>query len=1299
MIIPVVYGKAVVKPLPVYRHDGESASYFAYVACENKVQNIKLYANGSEYDRYNVSYQGSVEHQIPDGTVLNYPHVNSILAEYPASVFEELGSSEIDVQCFCDGSVIYDLVSKETVASYNPVNFIYDFMTSTKYGMGIKPDMLSINAFEAEALYAEHYDLINTCAFGVVLDSESTTENLNKLLLHANAELFNSEGLIHIAIKRQRPVSADISQFVVKGSVRFKQGTLSDTVGRVRITTHTVPEWNTMQAVIDSELDYTANEEAVEYDYIEDLELPLVFARHKMDRTNYNDTVELEIAHMGLILDPCDVVNLDYSDYDLNGRYLVKSVSYPTPFTVGLVLLPDPVSLYDNVEGNFSEGVYSVYDSTLSAPAKITNINISETVETLADGSYLIVLTASWLSAERASSYSVTVINGGISQSATTKGLMASFRVVPGSASVSISAVSYSNVFSDAYSVDYNVSGMPVAPKNVSNLTYGLIRNGIRLTWLKSASSDVLRYDIYVADVFYVSVSGTEYVCPVTDEGTFVFKIFTVARSGIKSSGASISVTIQKPSAPTALTATPKLYSIGLDAVFTKDSLFDGLEIWAGITNSRSSAEHLATVQTGRYDHSNLDLVTGFYYWVRVRNIFGLQSDWFPFSATAGVFGQTDSDPSKLLETLKGSADESLFISKIAKGILNIPAISGAITGDIALEDDIVEEDVVVLGVDGSESIVPRLLAAQLLISEHDGIIATHQKAIYDDNGILASIGTIQSSVAVIEDDIGDIIAEWTIKTVVNGKIAGVGLMNTGVLSEFAVLADAFRVALSSEDEDPVQAFIVGLINGSAAVGINGDLYIDGSVTARAVGTNLLITSSANIGDAVINDAHILDLSADKIHAGTLDANDVEIINIAGENLKVTSLITLRDGGKLILGDYNIVFDTAGSGSGIATFAPDGGISGQHYMTLNNGDIQFYYWDAINGRHVEYKSLRRMESGTAFNNDTVNIDGVWKRQPKIMLSPANLQSYDSNYSGQDQSFLLEITNITVANGRYSFVPRAQLVLSENIITSVYNLTASNSSNNVTFASTAVGSPGNTVKIRASVKLASVRSNGTTGVYMYRTVSWRIVAGTVASEWKAVQLGATLDFVADTAELVVSQGQYNVSIEAKAYDTGSNTFSTGGTGYDYWNGSSDYFDKTSHPVVIITNASQQLIMPDVLPAAGYTIYQVDWEITYMGYGVVDCGIANKTINKSSSNPAGSGTIITSTSTAWNTTVVFTPIQASNLTIQRVRAVVKASKVISASTTPANSLILEVVTYDVAGAVMLAQGSINWWAIGE
>lgn len=63
---------------------------------------------------------------------------------------------------------------------------------------------------------------------------------------------------------------------------------------------------------------------------------------------------------------------------------------------------------------------------------------------------------------------------------------------------------------------------------------------------------------------------------------------------------------------------------------------------------------------------------------------------------------------------------------------------------------------------------------------------------------------------------------------------------------------------------------------------VDGALVVDGtliaskfaanSVTAAAVGTNLLIANSANIGEGVITDAHIANLSAGKVTAGDLQA-------------------------------------------------------------------------------------------------------------------------------------------------------------------------------------------------------------------------------------------------------------------------------------------------------------------------------------------------------------------------------------------------------------------------------------------
>lgn len=48
-----------------------------------------------------------------------------------------------------------------------------------------------------------------------------------------------------------------------------------------------------------------------------------------------------------------------------------------------------------------------------------------------------------------------------------------------------------------------------------------------------------------------------------------------------------------------------------------------------------------------------------------------------------------------------------------------------------------------------------------------------------------------------------------------------------------------------------------------------GEMIVDGSLEARHVGTNLLIANSANIGNAIILDAHIVELTAAKLKAGT----------------------------------------------------------------------------------------------------------------------------------------------------------------------------------------------------------------------------------------------------------------------------------------------------------------------------------------------------------------------------------------------------------------------------------------------
>ncbi len=76
----------------------------------------------------------------------------------------------------------------------------------------------------------------------------------------------------------------------------------------------------------------------------------------------------------------------------------------------------------------------------------------------------------------------------------------------------------------------------------------------------------------------------------------------------------------------------------------------------------------------------------------------------------------------------------------------------------------------------------------------------------------------------------------WGVKTVrtTDGRdvVAGIGLLSGASESVFSVLADKFQVALPNGNA-PKQVFTVGVLNGGPAVGIAGDLILDGTLVGR----------------------------------------------------------------------------------------------------------------------------------------------------------------------------------------------------------------------------------------------------------------------------------------------------------------------------------------------------------------------------------------------------------------------------------------------------------------------------------
>ena len=644
-------------------------------------------------------------------------------------------------------------------------------------------------------------------------------------------------------------------------------------------------------------------------------------------------------------------------------------------------------------------------------------------------------------------------------------------------------------------------------------------------------------------------------------------------------------------------------------------------------------------------------------------DINNLKSDITTKATTASV----DSLGTRVTSAEQNITAQQTDIDNLSSEISN--KVSVAITGMLMFEPGLFEPNSLFVsdaaGVSGLDNRVSNqsfsIAAAEQKITAQQDELGNVKSAIEQRATIesVDELGTqfagVSSELSVTKKDVGGLKAQLVLKADVNGVVTGMGMYADESSSEIVLTAGVLRFVANSGDE-PVDVVIVGAVDGVEQIGINGELIVDGSIVGNAI--------------------------------------------------SATSQILLKDGGRVVLGNQNIILDTAGAGSGTITVAKDGGTVGHDYVTMSDGDIRFFYYDTISGVHVPYKSLSRMETGVAYNNSSINISGIWKSQPKIILSPANLQSYDSAYANQNQSFLLEVASITGSNGKYSFTPRAQLVLSAASVTAVYNYAGGNNSD-ASFATSGVESPANTVAVTVAVKFKSVRGEGTSGIYAYRKVVWRINFWSWQTAWKELSLGATFDYVADAMSVGgLSPNAHGFFIEAYCVDAGG-TFSTGGSQYEYWSGVSSY----STDVTVAPGETKQIVLPSLSLPSGYEIYQVDWEVmgsstAYGGFTLAGVGFSMGYNVFGGGNASGS--IMTFSRTEFDVSAAAVnvtgytgnaSVQYQSGTLENLKATVYARKLITNSTTPENASIFESATYSLSAAQVLAEGTINWLAVGE
>lgn len=490
---------------------------------------------------------------------------------------------------------------------------------------------------------------------------------------------------------------------------------------------------------------------------------------------------------------------------------------------------------------------------------------------------------------------------------------------------------------------------------------------------------------------------------------------------------------------------------------------------------------------------------------------------------------------------------------------------------------------------------------------------------------------------------------------------------------------------------------------------INGVRIPAGTYMKAAFIYDAVITN-AKIADLAVDSAKISSLIADKLTTGSLSVGT----SISSSNYLAGSQGWQIDGtGNAEFSNATVrgtVYATDGSFSGELTAPGTGGNKARMY----SGNFEIYK-DVPAVGNVIYKALSRMETGVGQNNVQVTIPGYFTSQPKIIVSPANIKLYDTAYSNQSQSIQCEAQNISESSAGsmvWRFTPKATLSLAANTGQTVINQTSGATSGNWT--SSQYTTAANTSAVTLNVTLASNRGTGTSGNYYYRTVRWKAQylsgATWVDSAWSTTALGASVGASITTSITVTfpSAGSWAIRVVAEAYDTGG-TFNVG-TSYEYATDNvsrSDYQSITANspPYTQLTlNYSPSYSLPSGWERTGQSLtYTFSYEI------INTPPWASASITGSSLGflSAGSGSNLTRTHTS-DLTLSFTATAGvgsfnsgsyAMIALTGLTGTVSRRRALTNSSTASNTFSFNYYNFNLATAQVLAEGSLNWVAVGD
>ena len=156
-----------------------------------------------------------------------------------------------------------------------------------------------------------------------------------------------------------------------------------------------------------------------------------------------------------------------------------------------------------------------------------------------------------------------------------------------------------------------------------------------------------------------------------------------------------------------------------------------------------------------------------------------------------------------------------------------------------------------------------------------------------NNNTLTAAVQTEATTRASVD---GGLLAQYTVKVDVNGRVAGFGLastLNDGTpLSSFVVIADKFAIVQpSNTGGTPTIPFVVGTVGGVSTVAISNAVIQDAAITNAKIAN--LAVDSAKIADASIVTAKIADANITTAKIALASIGTAQIVDAAISTAKI----------------------------------------------------------------------------------------------------------------------------------------------------------------------------------------------------------------------------------------------------------------------------------------------------------------------------------------------------------------------------------------------------------------------------